>query len=81
MIRYQNLIAIDMADLKRISRSSGANLTSLIFAGVSGAVMKTMKARGGNIWQDATSLYILPGIFPHAGTLMNNLYVRILNIY
>ncbi|XP_021943655.2 uncharacterized protein LOC110842250 isoform X2 [Folsomia candida] len=73
MTRYQDLIAIDMADLKRICRTSKANITVLMFAGVTGALMKAMKERGRHICQDATSGYVMPSIFQHDGTLTNNL--------
>lgn len=76
---YQNPTALDIPNLKQVSRRTGANITTILSAGVAGAVRKIMRERGGNLGKDATSLYTLPSpISSHSGTMMNNLYVGIL---
>lgn len=73
MVRCQNLVAMNIANLKRISRNAGSNITSVLSAGVAGAVGRIIEKRGGNLSQDATSLYILPSLSSHPGTMMNNM--------
>ncbi|OXA45937.1 O-acyltransferase WSD [Folsomia candida] len=76
MVRCQNLVAMDMAKLKGISRRTRTNITSLLSAGVAGAVRKILKERGANLGRDATAIYVLPSIFGHPGNLTNNMYAR-----
>ncbi|XP_035711306.1 uncharacterized protein LOC118436801 [Folsomia candida] len=72
MVRCQNLVALDMADLKRISRAARTNITSAMFFGVTGAVRRILMERGANLGQDATSIYILPSVLGHQGTSLTN---------
>lgn len=62
---------IDLACLKRISKIVGANVSSVIHAGVAGAVRRTMIDRGSEPTGDITATYILPKL-DHPGTLSNN---------
>lgn len=62
---------IDLTLLKRISKKIGANVTSVIHAGVAGAVRRIVLERGGDPTGDIAGVYILPKL-NHPGTLSNN---------
>ncbi|OXA62738.1 O-acyltransferase WSD1 [Folsomia candida] len=62
---------IDLPLLKRISKKTGVNVTSVCHAGVAGAVKRTIMDRGGDRAGDLVCLYVLPKL-NHPGTLSNN---------
>ncbi|OXA62739.1 uncharacterized protein LOC110862660 [Folsomia candida] len=64
---------IDLTLLKRISKKTGANVTSVVHAGVAGAVRRTILERGGDPTGDLVCLYVLPKL-NHPGTLSNNVF-------
>ncbi|OXA62740.1 uncharacterized protein LOC110842012 [Folsomia candida] len=70
-INVSNLI--DLTLLKRISKKTGANVTSVVHAGVAGAVRRTILERGGDTEGNVVANYILPKL-NHPGTLSNNVF-------
>ncbi|OXA62736.1 putative diacylglycerol O-acyltransferase tgs1 [Folsomia candida] len=75
-IRSDGIIAvstlIDLALLKRISKQIRAKVTSVIHAGVAGAVRRTILERGGDPIGDFAAIYAFPKL-NHPGILSNNI--------
>ncbi|XP_021942979.2 uncharacterized protein LOC110856419 [Folsomia candida] len=64
---------IDLTLLKRISKKTGVNVTSVVHAGVAGAVRRTVLDKGGDPKGDISVIYALPKL-NHPGTLSNNAF-------
>jgi hypothetical protein len=67
---YEERLSLEW--LKSISKSTGKNITSIVFAGLSGAIRKVLEERGAHhVANDITILYPLPRP-GHPGTLTNH---------
>ncbi len=66
-------IRIELALLKKIARQTGTNVTSVIHAGIAGAVQRTILEMGGDPEKHTAALYALP-MRNHPGTIKNNWY-------
>ncbi|XP_035701942.1 uncharacterized protein LOC118433800 [Folsomia candida] len=62
---------MDISLIKRISKKTGVKVTSIIHAGVTGAMRRLILEKGGNSNGDLSTFYVLPKM-NHTGTMTNN---------
>ncbi|OXA61370.1 hypothetical protein Fcan01_00036 [Folsomia candida] len=62
---------MDISLIKRISKKTGVKVTSIIHAGVTGAMRRLILEKGGRADGDLSTFYVLPKM-NHPGTMTNN---------
>ncbi|OXA64795.1 uncharacterized protein LOC110841907 [Folsomia candida] len=62
---------VDLSVLKDISKKTGVKVTSIIHAGVTGAIRRLLLEKGSNSDGDLSTMYVLPKM-NHPGTMTNN---------